>query len=143
MVEDSSDDLFFLQRALEKAGTSLPADIVTDGNQALAYLARAEQMGTPGALPCLILLDLKLPRKSGFDILDWMKARPAFNDTLKVVLTGSQEERDVTRAFGLGADAYVPKPIEVEDLKTVLNALEDGSWKSEDDQLPGLRKNAA
>jgi CheY-like chemotaxis protein len=147
VVEDSSDDLFFLQRALEKCGSQLPVDVVTDGNQALAYLGRAVQHARPGAIPCLTLLDLKLPRRSGFDILEWMAARAEFSDTLKVVLTGSQEERDVKRAFALGADAYVPKPIEVDDLKVILDALADHSWKAlsgpASAPLPGLKMAAA
>jgi two-component system response regulator len=147
VVEDSSDDLFFLQRALEKCGVQLPVDVVTDGNQALAYLGQALQHARPEAIPCLALLDLKLPRRSGFDILEWMSQRPEFAYTLKVVLTGSQEERDVRRAFSLGADAYVPKPIEVEDLKQILAALADGSWKARggvsSGPLPGLKMAAA
>lgn len=146
VVEDSSDDLFFLRRALEKSGATMPVDVVIDGNQALSYLGQALPPSPPEAIPCLILLDLKLPRKSGFEILEWMRLQPAFEDTLKVILTGSQEERDVKRAFDLGADAYVPKPIEVEDLKVVLAALADGSWRAgggESAALPGIKKAAA
>lgn len=146
IVEDSSDDLFFLQRALDKSGTRIPVDVVTDGNQAHAYLSHAVEQARPDAIPCLIFLDLKLPRRNGFDILDWMRQHPVFNDTLKVILTGSQEERDVTRAFELGADAYVPKPIELEDLKAVLDALASGSWRPAAGGpagLPGLKRAAA
>lgn len=134
VVEDSSDDLFFLERALRRCSCELPVDVTTDGMQAVSYLGTAVAKGKETAIPRIIFLDLKLPRMNGFDVLKWMQSRPAFASALKVVVTGSDEERDVAQAFDLGADAYLVKPLEQSDMQAILDAAGSSS------ALPGLRR---
>lgn len=136
VVEDSSDDLFFLERALRRCACDCPVDVTTDGMQAVSYLGSAQARGKEAAIPRIIFLDLKLPRMNGFDVLKWMQSRPAFASALKVVVTGSDEERDVTQAFDLGADAFLTKPIEQADMQAILDAVTK-------DDLPGIKRAVA
>lgn len=111
LVEDSEDDLFFFRRLLNKAGVDVPLAVATDGQQAIDYLKRS----LPGALPApappprLVFLDLKLPLKGGFEVLQWVRAEPALSHVVVVVLSSSAEARDVARAFDSGAQGYLVK----------------------------------
>jgi CheY-like chemotaxis protein len=114
LVEDDPDDVFFLQRAFDKAGRGADLRVVRDGDEALAYLsgtgAFADRSLFP--LPSLILLDLKLPRKSGFEVLEWCRRKSGLSRIPVVVLTSSQSQADVARAYDLGANSYLVKPLD-------------------------------
>jgi CheY-like chemotaxis protein len=114
LVEDSSDDVFFMQYALKKAGISHPLRVVTDGQAAVDYLSGAGKYANrvDFPLPTIIFLDLKLPCFSGFDVLEWMRQQSALAQIPVFILTGSSEERDKTRAQQLGAKEYLVKPPE-------------------------------
>src|SRR5687768_14338550 len=96
IVEDDPDALFLLKRSLLKAGLRAPVQVATDGEEAVSYLAGtgsfADRERHP--LPCLILLDLKLPRKSGFEVLEWMRSQPRLRRIPVIIVTTSGEERD-------------------------------------------------
>jgi CheY-like chemotaxis protein len=107
LVEDSRDDIELLQRAFRKAGVRRALEVVTHGDAALDTLrGRA-----PDALPVLVLLDLKLPRRSGFEVLEWIRATPLTRRVPVVVLTSSRQSADVARAYDLGANSYLVKPV--------------------------------
>ncbi|WP_202318752.1 response regulator [Archaeoglobus neptunius] len=108
LVEDNPDDIFMIKRAFEKAGIVNPVDVVEDGERAIEYLNSYS--------PVLILLDLKLPRISGFEVLEWIKTREKLRRIPVVVLTSSRNGRDVNRAYDLGANSYIVKPVRFEDL---------------------------
>src|SRR5579859_5713968 len=99
VVEDNPDDVFFLQRALKKAQISNPVQVVVDGQEAIEYLAGTEKYVNRHdfPLPYLVLLDLKLPRFDGFEVLAWMRQQPAVAAIPVVILSSSSEERDRKR----------------------------------------------
>lgn len=125
-VEDSEDDVFMMKRVLKKAGVPNPVRVAWDGQQAMDYLAAAldpaRRQDHP--LPVLVLLDLKLPYRDGFEVLEWIRAQPALADLHVVMLTGSGEARDRQRALALGARAYLVKPASIDDIRSLLPASE-------------------
>lgn len=124
LVEDSSDDALLIRRAFKKAGLT-PPEHVKDGDAAVAYLIHAVADGeeTLGALPVLVLLDLKLPRRSGLEVLAWLRAQDTLRRLPVVVLTSSREAPDVQRAYDLGANSYLVKPVGFEALGQLVELL--------------------
>ena len=125
LVEDSEDDVFLMKRALKEAGIKNPLFAVEDGEQAIAYLSgtgpftdRAEH-----PLPKLLFLDLKLPLKSGHEVLAWIRKQELLKPLVVVVLTSSDEPSDVTRAYQLGANSYLVKPPTSEQLLDMARAF--------------------
>lgn len=125
LVEDNDDDVFALRRAIKKAGVSNPLRVATDGQEALAYLTAATDPAKQEAnpLPFLVLLDLKLPYRDGFEVLEWIRSQPELAQVIVVMLTGSDERRDHQRAYALGARSYLVKPALAEDIKRLLDSL--------------------
>lgn len=127
IVEDEEDDIFFLKRALNKAGINNPLQVVQDGHLAMDYLKGegkfADRSGYP--LPALIFLDLKLPRFHGFEVLKWMRSEPNLPPIPVIVLTSSVVNDDIERAYRLGANCYVVKPSTPEQLIQVATAFRD------------------
>jgi CheY-like chemotaxis protein len=125
LVEDSEDDQLLIRRAFAKAKLSNPLHVVDDGDKAVAYLAGegayADRAAHP--LPTLLLLDLKLPRRSGHEVLAWLRADPALRRLPVVILTSSAESADVKRAYDLGANSYLVKPVEFEGLLEMVRNL--------------------
>ena len=107
LVEDNEDDLFFMRRALQAAAIANPTVVLRDGRAAMDYLSGqgiyADRESYP--LPCLVLLDLKLPEVHGFEVLRWIRAHPTVGTVVVIVLTTSGESRDVATAYALGANA--------------------------------------
>ena len=125
-VEDSEDDVFMMKRVLKKAGVENPVRVAWDGQAAIDYLTAAldPERQAENPLPCLILLDLKLPYRDGFEVLEWIRAQPGLADVMVVMLTGSGEARDRQRAMALGARAYLVKTATIDDLKRIVALLE-------------------
>ena len=125
VVEDEPNDVLLLQRAFKKAALTHPVQIVGDGEAAVDYLAGhnafADRERYP--LPTLMLLDLKLPRKSGLEVLAWVRAQPGLRRLPVVVLTSSKEPPDVTRAYDLGVNSYLVKPAAFDTLLEMIKAL--------------------
>ncbi|HVS54253.1 MAG TPA: response regulator [Opitutaceae bacterium] len=125
LVDDDDDDVFALRRALRKAQVTNPVQVVTDGRQAIDYLAGANRFADRVAhpLPFLVFLDLKLPYHDGFEVLTWIRQRAQFEAMIVVVLTGSDEARDHQRAYALGARSYLVKPTTPEELRRLIDSL--------------------
>jgi CheY-like chemotaxis protein len=125
LVEDDPDDVLLTQRAFRRAGAKAPVRVVNDGEEALAYLGGEGELSDRDRypLPDLILLDLKLPRCSGFEVLTWLRAQPGLRRIPVVVLTGSRETPDVNRALDLGANSYLVKPVRFEALEEMVRTL--------------------
>jgi len=118
LVEDSPDDALLIQRAFRKANLANPVQLVRDGDEAVAYLSGATPYEDRGRfpLPVFMLLDLKLPRRSGLEVLAWLRQEPAVRRLPVVVLTSSRESVDVNRAYDLGVNSYLTKPVGFEAL---------------------------
>lgn len=125
LVEDDPNDVLQVQRAFQKAHLRNPIQIAEDGDQAVAYLCGDPpyQDRKVHPLPWMILMDLKLPRRSGLEVLEWVRARPMFDRTLVVVLTGSRETADLDYALNLGANSYLTKPVAFDQLLDVIKKL--------------------
>jgi CheY-like chemotaxis protein len=113
LVEDERNDVFLLQHAFEAATITNAVQVLEDGRQAIDYLAGtgkyADRAEYP--LPCLLLLDLKLPMKSGLDVLRWIQQQPQLRMLIVVVLSSSRNRSDVDAAYELGARSYLVKPL--------------------------------
>lgn len=112
LVEDNEDDVFFMKRALKAAGIAAPLHIINDGQQAIDYLAGADGFSDRARypLPTVMFVDLKLPYRSGFEVLSWLREQRALDGIFVVTLTSSPEDRDRARALELGARRYLVKP---------------------------------
>jgi CheY-like chemotaxis protein len=125
LVEDNRDDVFFLQRALQKAKISAPVQVEENGQAAIDYLKAAmeykELLRPP--LPALVLLDLKMPYVSGFEVLKWVREQPALANLPVVILTSSPEQRDREMALALGATGYLVKPPTAAMMRQLLTPL--------------------
>ena len=118
LVEDSPDDALLIQRAFRKANLANPVQLAQDGEQAVAYLSGAPPFEDRARfpLPVFMLLDLKLPRRSGLEVLEWLRQRSDIKRLPVVVLTSSRETVDVNRAYDLGVNSYLTKPVGFEAL---------------------------
>ena len=136
-VEDSADDFMLLKLASRKCGTPFSLQRAADGEQAIAYLtgtdAFAEREEYP--FPDLVLLDLKLPRLDGFELLQWIRSTPLTRSLPVVVLAGSSFRADVRRALELGANSYAVKPATFEELQVLVDQTAD-VWLARE-KVPG------
>jgi CheY-like chemotaxis protein len=125
LVEDDPNDIILIKRAFGKANITNPLQVVEDEEEAIACLAGkgryANWQNYP--LPILILLDLKLPRKSGHEVLEWLRQQPMLKLLTVVVLTSSQQSSDVNRAYDLGANSYLVKPVTFDVLVEMVKSL--------------------
>ncbi len=125
LVEDNEDDAELVMRAFRRAGVANPIQHVVDGDQAVAYLGGsgpfADRVLHPR--PGLVLLDLKLPRRSGFEVLQWLRGRPETRRLPVVVLTSSDDNSDIGRAYDLGANSYLVKPVATDALSDMAHTL--------------------
>jgi CheY-like chemotaxis protein len=128
-VEDSEDDVFMMKRVLKKAGVANPVHVAWNGQEAVEYLEAALDPARRAASPppFLVLLDLKLPYRDGFEVLEWIRTQPALAGVMVVMLTGSGEARDRQRALALGARAYLVKPATVDDIRRLVASLAEPS----------------
>jgi CheY-like chemotaxis protein len=123
-VEDDPDDVLLIGRAIRKAGLEPPA-LVRDGGEAVAYLSGSGRYADRGVhpFPTLILLDLKLPRMSGFEVLRWIREHDQTSRVPVVIFTSSRERMDIDRAYTLGANAYLLKSVDHEHLVDALRRV--------------------
>jgi CheY-like chemotaxis protein len=125
IVEDNTTDVMLIRRAFAKLNIANPVQVVADGDRAVAYLsgqdAYADRVQFP--LPAFVLLDLKLPRRSGLEVLAWLRAQDSLRRLPVVMLTSSRQSLDVNRAYDLGANSYLVKPVEFDDLQRLLGTI--------------------
>ncbi len=123
LVEDDDDDAMLFRRAVKLAGLDEPLLILSDGAQALEYLAQAALGRGKEGIPRLMVLDLGLPRVSGFQVLEWCRQQRGLRDLPMIVLSGCLSPADVTLAYQLGANAFVEKPAEHADLVRAVEGM--------------------
>ena len=116
VAEDDENDVFFLQRALQQAKIENPLHVVRDGQEAIDYLSGAGQFSDRNLypLPQLFILDLKMPRMTGLDVLRWLHEQPELKCLPVLVLSSSAQRTDIERAYELGANGFVVKPATLE-----------------------------
>lgn len=119
LVEDNPDHVLLVQRAFRKAGVDCLLEVVEHGEAAVSFLAAISSSDKPD----VVLLDLKLPRKSGLEVLAWIRSRPGLRRVPVVVLTSSGQNEDVNRAYDLGANSYLIKPVHFEDLLELMKRV--------------------
>ena len=125
-VEDDPNDVFFLQHAMTKAGVANPIHVASDGKQAIDYLNGAGKFADRDQypLPCLVLLDLKLPHVMGLDVLRWIRQQPG-RPLIVLLLTASGEDADIASAYRLGANGFLVKPSQASKLADMAKAIKD------------------
>jgi CheY-like chemotaxis protein len=124
-VEDDPNDVFFVRRAFAKASPEVTLFNAVDGEEARAFLeGRAPFEARAGhPPPALVLMDLKLPRMNGHEVLEWMRAQPALATVPVVILSSSSEKTDMERAYGLGANAYLTKQGDLNELVDIVRGI--------------------
>ena len=125
LAEDNNDDVFFIQRAFEKARVANPLRRVRNGEEAIEYLQGngiySDREQYP--YPCFLLLDLKMPKVDGFEVLEWIQTHPEHKDLPIVVLTSEKEDPLVRKAYDLGATALFKKTPNFEDMVKLVEGL--------------------
>jgi len=114
-----------MQRAFRKANLTNPLHVARDGQEAIEYLSHQGKFAdaTRYPSPILMLLDLKMPRKNGFETLEWLRQQPVLKRTVAVILSSSSERADINRAYDLGANSYLVKPGDFQALVQLVTTL--------------------
>src|SRR5688572_17552718 len=125
VAEDLESDFFLLQRAFRRNNINNPIHWVQDGEEALHYLQGtgpySDRIKYP--FPELVVLDLKMPRKSGLEVLEWVKEHPEFRVIPTIVMSSSQLDEDVQKAYDLGANTYFLKPADFDTLVEMVKGV--------------------
>ena len=121
LVEDRNIDIDLTRRAFAKKNFLNPIEVARNGEEALAYIKRWEA-GEP--VPLCILLDLRMPKVSGLEVLRQLKSHPRFSSIPVIVLTTSTEDSDVAEAYKLGCNSYIVKPVEFDKFMEVASKIE-------------------
>ena len=129
LAEDREDDILLIRRSFTKAFITNPLLVVRDGEEVVSYLEGEGKYSNRDEfpLPDLLLLDLKMPVKDGFEVIKWLRKHPTLKTLPVVVLTSSQDIRDVNTAYQLGANSFLVKPMDFEDY-TSLSRTVAGFW---------------
>jgi CheY-like chemotaxis protein len=124
-VDDDPNDSALLLNASRKAKVNFNIETIPDGEQAIAYLSGqgAYRDQAQHQIPSLILLDLKMPRATGFEILRWIRQHPELNQLPVIVLSGSELQEDIRRAYAEGANSYLVKPLGFEALVNMVQNI--------------------
>jgi CheY-like chemotaxis protein len=123
--EDDPSDVFLLRRAFDHARVPARLHFVRDGQEAIDYLGGQAQFAdrSEHPMPDLLILDLKMPRLNGFDVLSWVRKTPGLRRLLVTVLTSSDQPQDINRAYDLGANSYLVKPHSNTQLSEMANRV--------------------
>lgn len=126
IAEDNPEDILLLKKALERAGVKARTQFVRDGEEVLLYLQGLGPYSHRDAypLPNMIILDIKMPKRSGLEVLQWLSEHREFAVVPTVVLSSSNLESDVRKAYHLGANTYFVKPSSFEELVNTVKALQ-------------------
>jgi CheY-like chemotaxis protein len=124
LVEDNEADAELALRAFRRRKVSNPVYVARDGEEALDYIHRRGVFAQDAPIPGLILLDLRIPKVDGLEVLREMKQHPIYRNIPVVVLTTSAEDRDVRRSYELGAASYIVKPVEFEKFQAVVERID-------------------
>lgn len=125
IAEDNPEDAMLMRKAIAKAGIRAQVRVLTDGEQVLLYLegrgAYANHEANP--MPSLVILDLKMPRKSGFEVLEWLQEHQEYSVVPTIVMSASGIENDVRKAYHLGANTFFVKPTTFDQLVATMKSV--------------------
>jgi CheY-like chemotaxis protein len=126
-VEDDPNDVLLLEHAHRKAGIQCNIQRVADGDEAISYLEGKDRFADRQQfpLPQVILLDLKMPRLNGFDVLSWRRKNDKFKSVPVIVLSSSNHDVDLKRAYELGVNSYLIKPVSFDALVEIVRVVHD------------------
>jgi len=128
LVEDSDQDADLVRRAFTLAWIANPVRRFANGTEALAYLTHAEAAAAIGPpVPSVVVLDLKLPGMTGFEILKFLQGRKAFEKTLRIVLSQLDDTCSIKQAYALGANTFLAKPMKESELSDLIITF-PGHW---------------
>jgi CheY-like chemotaxis protein len=126
LVEDEETDVLMFRHACKKAGVSFAVQAVPDGSEAISYLSGAGIYADRELhpLPSLIIVDINMPKVSGFGVLEWIRNSPEHKHACVVFFTSSYFEKDMARAYDLNVNSYVVKPCMAQELVTIVSMFE-------------------
>jgi CheY-like chemotaxis protein len=132
LVDDNPHDVVLIRLAFRRVGIIDTIQLVKDGTEAMRYIkgegVYSDRHQFPS--PTLILLDLKMPQTSGFDVLQWIREQVELANVVVVVMSGSKNDQDIERAYALGATSYLVKPTRFEDMVKMMESLKDyTAWR--------------
>lgn len=132
LVDDNPHDVVLIRLAFRRVGIIDTIHLVKDGVEAMRYIkgegAYADRHQFP--TPTLVLLDLKMPQTSGFEVLSWMREQPILANVVVVVMSGSKNDADIDRAYALGANSYLVKPTRFEEMVKMMETFKDyTTWR--------------
>src|ERR1043166_3833342 len=139
VAEDEPTDVFLLRLAFTKAEIPVTLHFVRDGEDAVNYLKGEARYADRGMhpLPDLLLLDLKMPRLNGFDVLGWLRQQPGLKRLPVAILSSSRLAQDANRAYELGANSYLVKPCDLEKMFETVKRVRE-YWLELNQNPPGL-----
>ena len=125
IAEDDENDISLLEVALRRAGINNPLQFVQDGEQAIDYLCQRNGFTDRSRFPfpTVVILDIKMPRRSGLEVLQWLREHPECSVIPSIVLSASAEPQDVQKAYELGASTYFQKPASIDELTEMMRAI--------------------
>jgi len=125
LADNSEEDTLLMRTVFGRAGFVQPLRAVRDGEEAIAYLQGAGAYGDRKSypLPTILLLDLNMPRKNGFEVLQWIRAQPSLRRLRVYILSASSRAEDIDRAYDLGANSYLVKPSSLNELTNMTRCL--------------------
>jgi len=125
LVEDDLNDIFLVKRAFKKAQIKNPLQVVTDGEEAIQYLRGEGKYANRQIYPWpkLIVMDIKMPRKTGFEVLEWVKHDGPLRRIPIVIVSSSNNPADINRAYELGANAYMVKPVDFRAVEHLFQSI--------------------
>lgn len=138
VAEDDPNDQFLIQRELTKLALPVQVRFVNDGEQTIAYLSALAKPDCQSPKPDLLFVDLKMPRLNGFELLEWMREHGFCKRVITVVVSSSNLQRDIDKAYDLGANAYVVKPASLHEYVRIFRAT--GAFFLECAQQPSLQE---
>ena len=127
IAEDDPNDVFLLRRAFQKVGIAHPLVVLRNGQEVMDYFSRDGncRVERKTGFPALMFLDLKMPMIDGFDVLSWFQSHPLQAKLPIVVLTSSNQEKDIQQARQMGADEYRVKPQQFEELVLIVKEVQE------------------
>lgn len=139
LVEDEETDVFLLKNAFAQVGLTNPVHVARHGGEALDYVHGRGRFSDRSVfpLPYLILLDLKLPHTMGLEVLRQIRQQPNFRSIIILILTSSEDSRDIDTAYALGANGYLIKPADVMKLNALAQSIKD-FWLGQNRPAPAF-----